>query len=241
MKRILIVEDEPDIAEVLADDLRLEGHAADTVGTGEAALERAHDYDLLVLDVMLPRIDGFEVCRKLRRSGIAVPILLLTARSQEAEVVMGLDLGADEYVTKPFSPRELRARIRALLRRTDDPASEVMRFGDFVLDVGGFELRDPTGKVDLTPRELTLLAAFLRHRGQVLTRQQILDSVWGTDTYVTERVVDTHVGNLRKKIERDPGRPRFLVSVHGVGYRFEAAGEDVEAPSRETANHQTRA
>ncbi len=223
MPRILVVEDEPKIATGIEDDLRLEGYDVEVVADGEAALRRARtsSFDLILLDLMLPGKDGYEVCRELRRSGWTVPILMLTARAGEAEKVLGLELGADDYVTKPFSPLELRARIKALLRRAQHRVAGAHRFGDFEIDPDRFELRHRGKPVDLTPRELKLLAALVRHRGHVLNRQQLLDMAWGAETYVTDRVIDTHIANLRKKIETDPEAPRHLVSVRGVGYRFD--------------------
>lgn len=223
MARILIVEDEPDIALGLQQDLVLEGYEVDVVGDGESALERVAtgSFDLILLDVLLPGKDGFAVCRELRRSGTRTPIILLTAKSHEAEKVLGLELGADDYVTKPFSPVELRARIKAALRRGANGSPEVFRFGEFEVDFDRFELRRCGEPVELTPIEFKLLAAFVRNRRSVLTRRQLLDKVWGRDTHVIDRVVDTHIGNLRRKIEPDPERPAFLLSVRGFGYRFE--------------------
>lgn len=224
MGRILIVEDDPDIALGLQTDLRLEGYDVEVVNNGQHAIDRAEtgSFDLMLLDVMLPGKDGFAVCRELRRSGKRLPIILLTARSQEAEKVLGLELGADDYVTKPFSPMELRARIKAALRRSASELPPVYRFADFEVDFNRFELRRKGKPVDLTPIEFKLLAAFIQGRGAVLSRQQLLDQVWGRDIFVTDRVVDTHVGNLRRKVETDPDKPVFLISVRGVGYRFEA-------------------
>ncbi len=229
MSRILLVEDDPDIVLPLEDDLRLEGYQVEAVGDGETALRRLEEarFDLLLLDVMLPGLDGFDVCRRLRRAGSQLPIVLLTAKAQEAEVVMGLELGADDYVTKPFSPRELRARLKAVLRRRDDTPRQV-RFGDLEVDFERVELRRGGTPVELTPIEFKLLSTLVRHPGRVLTRQQLLDRVWGPETYITERVVDTHVGNLRKKIEREPKQPRYVVSVLGVGYRFESDSTGVK-------------
>jgi len=224
MDRILIVEDDPDIALGLQQDLRLEGYEVEVVGDGQRAIDRAEggSFDLILLDVMLPGKDGFAVCRELRRAGKRMPIIVLTARSQEAEKVLGLELGADDYVTKPFSPMELRARIKAALRRSTTETQQVFRFGDFEVDFNRFELRRGGRSVDLTPIEFKLLAAFIQSRRNVLSRQQLLDHVWGRDIFITDRVVDTHVGNLRRKLEDDPDKPVFLVSVRGVGYRFEA-------------------
>jgi DNA-binding response OmpR family regulator len=223
MKKILVVEDEGSIALALEDDLRREGYQVEVVADGETASRRAQSeqWDLILLDVMLPRKDGFEVCRELRHAGLKTPILLLTAKTHEAEKVMGLELGADDYVTKPYSARELRARIKALLRRSDPGKGEAYRFGDAELDFGRCELRRNGKVVELTALEYKLLSTFVRQRGRVLTRQQLLDEVWGPGTFVTERVVDNQVTNLRKKIEPDPEHPRYLISLRGLGYRFD--------------------
>ena len=225
MHRILIVEDEPGIAFGLESDLQTEGYAVALVGDGAEAVRRAgaEPFDLILLDVMLPNKDGFEVCRELRRGGLNTPIILLTAKAQEAEKVMGLDVGADDYVTKPFSPRELRARIRALLRRAapDGGKPKIYRFGACELDLVRFELRRDGLRLDATTTELKLLAAFVRQRGRVLTRDQLLDEVWGTGIAVTDRAVDNYIVSLRKKIENEPTAPRYLISVRGMGYRFD--------------------
>ena len=225
MSKILIVEDEPGIAFALENDLQTEGYEVGVVGDGVEAVRRARaePFDLILLDVMLPNKDGFEVCRELRRGGLSTPIILLTAKTQEAEKILGLDLGADDYVTKPFSPRELRARIRAVFRRTAPEAGgdEVHRFGACELDLVRFELRREGRKLETTPTELKLLTVFVRNRGRVLTRERLLDQVWGSGVSVTDRVVDNHIVALRKKIEDDPAAPRHLISVRGVGYRFD--------------------
>ena len=223
MSRILIVEDEPDIALGLQLDLRDEGHIVEVSGDGEDASRRAREpgWDLILLDVMLPQKDGFEVCRDLRRAKIRTPVLMLTAKAQEAEKVMGLDMGADDYVTKPFSPRELRARVRALLRRAAPEDEPVQRFGECEVDFARAELRRAGAPIDLTAIELKMVQAFLHHRGRVMTRAQVVDEVWGHDVFVTDRVVDTHVVKLRRKIEVNPAEPRHIVSVRGLGYRFE--------------------
>lgn len=224
MARILIVEDEPSIALALEDDLRREGYDADLVMDGEEACRVGVTgrYDLILLDVMLPKRDGFEVCRHLRSEGVMSRILMLTARGQESEKVVGLELGADDYLTKPYGPRELRARIKALLRRRDAPDREVYPFGEFELDTARGELRHQGVTVELKPLEYRLLAMFCRREGRVLTRQQILDEVWGHAVHITERVVDNQVTNLRKKIENDAEAPKHLVSIRGLGYRFDA-------------------
>ena len=223
MNRILVVEDEADIALGLREDLRLEGYDVEIARDGEEAIAMARErpFDLILLDVMLPGKDGFAVCRQLRRSGARTPIILLTAKRSEAEKVLGFELGADDYVTKPFSPMELRARIKAVLRRGASETPEPLHFGDFEVDFERFELRRSGRAVDLTPIEFKLLAAFVRNPRIVLNRQQLLDKVWDPDVHVTDRVVDTHIGNLRRKIEENPDKPEFLVSVRGFGYRFE--------------------
>jgi len=226
MKRILIVEDEASIALALEDDLRREGYQTEVASDGETATHRAvsEDFDLILLDVMLPKRDGFEVCRDVRRAGIETPILMLTAKTQEAEKVMGLELGADDYVTKPYSARELRARVKAHLRRSGAGVPQIYRFGDAELDFARHELRRGGKIVELSALEFKLLAAFVKRSGRVLTRAQLLDEVWGHGTNVTERVVDNQVTNLRKKIEPEPERPRYLVALRGIGYRFDGEG-----------------
>jgi len=224
VSRILIVEDEPGIAFALENDLQTEGYQTVLVTDGVEAVRRARSepFDLILLDVMLPNKDGFEVCRELRRGGLSTPIILLTAKTHETEKIVGLDLGADDYVTKPFSPRELRARIRAMLRRSvADAADEVHRFGRCELDLARFELRRDGKQLVATHTELKLLSALIRNRGRVLSRERLLEEVWGSGVNVTDRVVDNHVVALRKKIEDDPAAPRYLISIRGVGYRFD--------------------
>ena len=224
MARILVVEDEPTLALGLEDDLKLEGHEVEVVGDGDTASRRARaqPFDLILLDVMLPgRRDGFEVCRELRRAGVRAAIILLTARVQESDKVLGLEIGADDYVTKPFSPRELRARVKAVLRRASGEVPTVYRFGDVEVDFSRGELRRGGTPTELTAMEFKLLGAFIRRRGHLVSRAQLLDEVWGRGTFVTDRAVDTHIANLRKKIEAEPAEPRYLVSVRGLGYRFD--------------------
>jgi DNA-binding response OmpR family regulator len=223
MTRILIVEDEPAIAFGLEADLTAEGYAVEVVADGETAVKRAREgaFALILLDVMLPRKDGFEVCRELRRTGFKTPIIILTARSQEVEKIMGLEWGADDYVTKPFSPPELRARIKAVLRRASGEDEPLYRFGDTEVDFARGELRRAGRPVEVTPLEYRLLSCFIRSRGRVLSRQRLLDDVWGPGMYITDRVVDNHILALRKKIEPDQQHPRYLVSVRGLGYRFD--------------------
>jgi DNA-binding response OmpR family regulator len=223
--RILLVEDEPAIALPLGDDLRLEGYEVEITGDGTVAARRARQepFDLIVLDVMIDGKDGFEVCRELRRTGVSTPILMLTARAQEAEKVLGFESGADDYVTKPFGVRELRARIAALLRRSragSQPASR-LRLGAIEVDFDRVEVRRGADVITLTPLEFKLLQVFARARGRVLSREQLIADAWGPGTFVTDRVVDNHIGSLRKKIEPDAADPTYLKNVRGIGYRFD--------------------
>ena len=225
MPRILVVEDEPGIALALEDDLTMEGYQVEVAGDGPTASKMAREgkFDLILLDIMLPGKDGFEVCREVRRAGLRTPILMLTARAQEAEKVMAFELGADDYVTKPFGVRELRARIVALLRRSQAPKAErLLSIGDAEVDFERAEIRRGTEVTPLTPLEFKLLELFARHRGRILTRDQLVEGAWGVNTFVSERVVDNHIGNLRKKIEPDADHPRYLLNIRGLGYRFDA-------------------
>lgn len=224
MTRILIVEDEPDIAMALEDDLQRQGYQVSVAADGESALRAGRDpaWDLILLDVMLPRIDGFDVCRELRHARVKTPIILLTAKSHDAEKVMGLELGADDYITKPFNPRELRARIKAVLRRFEDDSPPIFRFGNIQVDFGRAEVRRNGTPVDLTALEFRLLKVLVERRGRVLSRSQLIEAAWEPATHVSDRVVDTHILNLRKKIEPEPARPQYLHGVRGIGYRFDA-------------------
>jgi DNA-binding response OmpR family regulator len=225
MARILVVEDEPTIAMGLQDDLQLEGHVVDVVAEGAAAeaLACARRHDLILLDVMLPKKDGFGVCRAIRQAGVRTPIIMLTAKGQDADKILGLELGADDYVTKPFSPRELMARVTAVLRRAADQPllRSVYYFGGLTIDFGRFEASRDGRRIELTAMEFKLLRALVAHRGQALTHDQLIAQVWGRDVFLTDRVIYTHMNNLRQKIESDPGKPQLLVSVRGVGYRFD--------------------
>jgi DNA-binding response OmpR family regulator len=223
MARILIIEDEPDIALGLELDLRDDGYEAEVVHDGQEGVRRGREpgWDLILLDVMLPHKDGFDVCRDLRRAKVKTPILMLTAKTQEAEKILGLDLGADDYVTKPFSPRELRARIRALLRRTAPEAAAGARFGECEVDLERMELRRRGAVVELTAIEWKMLRCFLDNRGRLLSREQLIESVWGRGMALTDRVVDTHIVKLRRKLGDNPAEPRHIVSVRGLGYRFD--------------------
>jgi len=224
MIRILVVEDEPVIALGLETDLKLEGYDVEVARDGEAALRRVREvpFDLVLLDVMLPRKDGFAVCREIRRAGLPVSIIVLTAKTHEAEKVLGLELGADDYITKPFSPLELRARIKAVLRRSGGGnVPEVYRFGDIEVNFTRAELRRGGTAIETTAIEFRLLETFIRRRGRVLTREQLLDEVWGEESSPTDRVVDNHIMKLRRKIEPGSDPPQFIVSLRGMGYRFD--------------------
>ncbi len=223
MSSILVVEDERDLAVGLADDLRVEGYDVEVASDGETAARRAREgsWNLILLDIMLPRKDGLEVCRELRRSGIRTPIIMVTAKTEEAERVLGLEIGADDYITKPFSARELRARVKAVLRRTETESLKTYRFGDVETDFSRGVLRRAGKPIEVTALELKLLEAFVEARGRILSRQQLLDAAWTGDVFVTDRAVDFHIVNLRRKIEPEPKKPRYLRSVRGLGYRFD--------------------
>ncbi len=226
-QKILVVDDEAHIRGLLRLYLSREGFAVHEAEDGIAALRlaRAEPFDLVVLDLLLPGTDGWQVCRELRAAS-PVPILMLTARDEEEDVVAGLELGADDYLTKPFSPRELVARIRALLRRSrpPEPAGQQILFGECVLDVEARELTVRGEVVACPAREFDLLALLAAHPRRCFSREQLLQALWGGEAYVEPRTVDVHVHRLRDKIESDAGRPRHLLTVWGVGYRFEPGG-----------------
>jgi len=224
MTRILVVEDEPGIALGLEDDLRMEGYNVEVASDGTTAsrLARSGLFDLILLDVMLPGKDGFEVCRDVRRAGLKTPILMLTAKARESEKVMGLETGADDYVTKPFGTRELRARIRALLRRASDgPQSDVYCFGEIEVDFARGELRRDGIGIELTPIEFKLLGTFIRAKGRILNREQLIEAAWGPDTFTSARIVDNHIASLRRKLGDDATDPKYLRNIRGLGYRFD--------------------
>lgn len=218
MARILIVEDEAEIAAALAYDLKLEGYEVEIVADGESGAKRGSEpgWDLILLDIMLPKKDGFDVCRELRKTGVRTPIVMLTARASETEKVVGLDVGADDYITKPFSGRELRARIRARLRAVQDDAEETVCCGALEIDSARAEVRRAGTKIEMTPQEFKLLWALANNRGRVLSREQLIDRAWGRNAALTDRAVDAHMVNLRRKLGQD-----LIASVRGLGYRFE--------------------
>jgi DNA-binding response OmpR family regulator len=223
---VLLVEDEESIAEVVADNLRYEGYGVLEATDGYKGLELAleHRPDLMILDLMLPGIDGYEVCRRLRDQGQSVPIIMLTAKGQEVDKVRGLDLGADDYITKPVGVMELMARVRAVLRRSGHgegvTEGAVLCLGEARVDFSRFEASVSGEAVHLSPKEFGVLEFLWRAQGRAVARAEILQQVWGYDVYPTTRTVDTHVGELRAKLEKDPAKPRHLLTVHGVGYRL---------------------
>ena len=224
MKRIFLIEDEPGIVLTLTDRLTREGYAVDSATDGESGLERAskEPFDLVLLDLMLPRMSGFDVCRELRKRGIETPVIMLTARGQVVDKVVGLKLGADDYVTKPFEMAELLARVEAHLRRapaTPHP-TEGYVFGDVKVDFRKAEATKEGQPLELSAREFQLLRYFLEHRGATLTREELLNEVWGYNSMPSTRTVDVHVAWLRQKIEPNPRHPQFILTVHGMGYKF---------------------
>jgi DNA-binding response OmpR family regulator len=223
MPRILIADDEPEMVRGLEDNLRFEGYQTMVATNGEEALALAlsQAFDLILLDIMMLRMSGWEVCRTLRQKGIDVPVIMLTARGQEADRVQGLELGADDYITKPFSLRELLARVRAVLRRPGPRQKfEEFAFGDFRIHRRSRQIFKAGREVRLTRKEFDLLVYLVEHRGEVVTRERLLDEVWGYERFPTTRTVDTHVLRLRRKFEGDPDRPALIETVHGQGYRF---------------------
>jgi len=222
--RALIVEDDPAILRGLKDNLVLETYEVLTASDGETGyrLVREQKPDLVILGLMLPRMSGYEVCRRLRQEGNATPILMLTARGEEADRVLGLDLGADDYVTKPFSVRELLARVRAIVRRLHPPSTlpDELRFDDVVVDFRRYEARKGAQRVEMTRKEFGLLRYLAARPGEVVRRDELLDEVWDYRNYPTTRTVDNHVLSLRAKLEETPAEPRHLLTVHGVGYKF---------------------
>jgi two-component system alkaline phosphatase synthesis response regulator PhoP len=222
-QRLLLVEDEPGLVLTLTDRLTREGYGVDTSSDGESALERAatEAFDLVLLDVMLPRMNGIDVLRELRRRGVETPVIMLTARGQVVDKVVGLKLGADDYVTKPFEMIELLARIEAKLRRAPPSRPvEGYQFGDIRIDFRKAEVTKDAQQLELSAREFQLLRYFIEHRGATLTREELLNEVWGYNAMPSTRTVDVHVAWLRQKIEPIPRHPQFILTIHGLGYKF---------------------
>jgi DNA-binding response OmpR family regulator len=224
MTTVLAVEDDPAILRGLSDNLRFEGYEVVTASDGETGykLQAEKKPDLILLDLMLPRMSGLEFCRKLRAEGNQTPILMLTARSEEPDRILGLDLGADDYVTKPFSVRELMARVRALLRRSYPEAElpDELSFGDIAIDFRRYEARRRGEPLEMTRKEFAILRFLASRSGEVVSREDLLNEVWGYESYPTSRTVDNHVAGLRAKLERDSSQPEHIKTVHGVGYKF---------------------
>ena len=224
--KVLIVEDDQAMAVALRDGFEYEGYAVQVARDGSSGLRLAteRDIDLIILDVMLPKMSGFDVCKQLRSSGNATPIIMLTARGQEIDKVVGLKIGADDYVTKPFSFMELMARVEALLRRTSRQAEQLdsFQFGEIIINFKRFEVSRRGISVELSPREFKILKYFIEHRGEVISRDQLLDAVWGYGSFPLTRTVDMHIAKLRHKIEEIPSDPRYIITVHRIGYKFMA-------------------
>jgi DNA-binding response OmpR family regulator len=222
--RILIVEDEPAMVAGLRDNFEYEGYDVISAGDGVAGLNSAltDSPDLVVLDVMMPQMSGLDVCKQLKAQRPAIPIIMLTARGQEIDKVVGLELGADDYVTKPFSIRELMARVKAVLRRVSpaEPPPDIYRFSDVEVNVRSNQVLRDGRPIELSAKEFALLAYFVAHPAETLTRDHLLDAVWGYENYPNTRTVDTHIVHLRQKVEPNPEEPRFILTIHGSGYKF---------------------
>ncbi len=226
MTKILIIEDEKAIRMALEDDFMAEGFEVDSANTGTVGLHKGleSEYDIILLDIMLPEMDGFEVLKELRKRNVKTPVIMLTAKSQEVDKILGLEFGADDYVTKPFSPRELQARVKAVLRRVNEKTEIIsepqFRFDKVTVDFKKYECFKGGVKIPLTTLEFDLLKFLINHRGEVVSRDRIMDEVWGAEVFVAPRTVDTHILNLRKKIEDHPTQPKRIIGVRGRGYRF---------------------
>jgi len=227
MSNILIVEDDREMLRGLRDNLEFENYHIDAATDGETALKKITEglYDLIILDVMLPRLSGLDVCKRTRKQGITTPIIMLTARGEEIDKVLGLELGADDYVTKPFGVRELLARVKALLRRAEGSvgvASERMILGTLEVDFTGYMAAREGEPLSLTPKEIDILKYFWHHRNKTVTREELLTKVWGYDESYSTRTVDNFILKLRQKIEADPANPKHILTIHGVGYKLVA-------------------
>jgi DNA-binding response OmpR family regulator len=224
-EKILIIEDEEDLVKGLKLNLADEGYEVDWAADGVEGLRKALEErpHLIILDIMLPKMNGLDICRELRKKNISIPIIMLTAKGEEIDKVLGLEIGADDYMTKPFSIRELLARIKAHLRREKrekKTTPEVYSFGDVEIDFTHFKVKRKDKELDLTSLEIDILKYFIAHREEVVTREALLDKIWGYEKYPTTRTIDNHILKLRKKIEGDPSHPKYILSVYGEGYRF---------------------
>ncbi len=223
MTKILIVEDEPDMRRGLEDNLQFEGYATVSTSNGLEGLRLARQdkFDLIILDLMLPGMDGLDLCRQLKREGSSTPIIMLTAKGSESDRVMGLEVGADDYITKPFSLRELLARVKAILRRSGALSSlSEFQFDDIYLHFGRYEATKGSRPLQLSPREFEILRLLAEHRGEIVTRERFLEEVWGYESAPSTRTVDNHIAKLRQKIEADPDNPKYIITVHRIGYKF---------------------
>ena len=226
MEKILVVEDDPAHLLALEDNLKFAGYEVSTARSGREALQllRQEEFGLIVLDIMLPYVSGFEVCKRLRKSGDETPIIMLTAKTQEQDRVQGLDLGADDYITKPFSINELLARVRAVLRRFGYQTRMLERFsfGDMEFDFRKYEARKGGVELDISSREFQILKVLITHESEVVSRDTLIGEIWGYDDFPTQRTIDTHVARLRQKLEDDPAQPKHILTVYGAGYKFQA-------------------
>ena len=224
METILVVEDEPAMLRALKDNFQFAGYKCLTAADGEAGLNAALDKkpDLIILDIMLPKINGYEICRLVRKEKLDMPIIMLTAKGEESDIILGLNLGADDYVTKPFSIKELLARVAALLRRRKQQSEQTFQFGKFTLDIEARTLTKNGKEVKLSPKEFKLLEHFLNKQGKALTRDEILNAVWGYSSFASDRSVDRFVTTLREKIEPNPKNPSFILTIREIGYKFQS-------------------
>jgi DNA-binding response OmpR family regulator len=225
MSDILIIEDEAQMRSGLKDNLEFEGYAVDVAEDGQIGLDKSlsKSYDLIILDVMLPKLSGFDVCKKIREKGIKTPIIMLTAKGEEIDKVLGLELGADDYVTKPFSLRELLARVKAVLRRTDESSSKAQQkitIGKLEIDFNSYTAMVEGKSVAMTHKEYEIVKYLWQHKGATVSRDNLLEEVWGYDDYPTTRTVDNFILKLRQKIEINPNRPKHILTVHGIGYKL---------------------
>jgi len=224
MSRILIVEDELNMRKGLKDNLEFEGYDVDTAEDGEAGLNKilTNDYNLVVMDVMMPKISGFDVCKTIRKKGITTPVILLTAKGEEIDKVLGLELGADDYVTKPFSLRELLARIKAILRRGENFTSNegLIKIGKLEVDFSSYSAKEENDDVQMSSKEFDILNYFWKNRNKTVSRDNLLNEIWGYDETPTTRTVDNFILKLRQKIENDPNHPKIIITIHGVGYKL---------------------
>ncbi|MGA7160736.1 MAG: response regulator transcription factor [Bacteroidota bacterium] len=225
MLTILLIEDEPEMQTGLRDNLEFEGYKVEVTGTGKDGLKKIlnHTYDLVILDVMLPEMSGFDVCKRAREKGSRVPIVMLTAKGEEVDKVLGLELGADDYITKPFSLRELLARIKAVLRRKEGGTSQLsgkMKIGNIDIDFSTYEVSRKGKAIDMTPKECEILRFLWQHKNQAVSRDALLTNVWGYDESISSRTVDNFIAKLRQRVEKIPSKPRHIITIHGTGYKL---------------------